>query len=685
MSEQLKFIVHELNKEPFNKKLNLISFDAYRPDQLLQTLTDVFAELEPKMKADVRSEDPEQLAMRNLNFLRILKYKPPPDSAGLASFRQGLVAGAKEAVLPVLEWTLRGLPELRKRAYLGRFLVKVELPPELEGDVDLQTLYAQYEAAMQQFKEAHKMGEALRASGLNTQELRKDIAHMEQEREQLLKKVAKLRRKVEPQQNKDALLQLAKNLREEQDRAHTLAQQRNGQRDALNHCEQKIQRLTQQLRDLQHSGAGATPEGLLKRLEEELRANGYLVRDKLPKEITACQNAIRDLQKVAAEPSMGQHELSRLKAKVQSENQEINALYEQKMRNQESADDKLTLFRQQAAVIARKKEAAAETLNELRLQVTQLEAQLQEKQSQLAAANGEQVLVGDEFKKYVNALRGKSSQYKQQRQELAELRAETGVLARTQEILTTKQRDLAQSLEALEERHGVRGYHRLQGALESVSGSKAVLDETKMATLEDMATMVTSLNKRIAERKGRLAPAIKDLRPLRKNYQDVTMEYEKKKAAYDTCAAGLESSMACLEQEVASLRNELNSEESKLNFLQHSLQIHEVQLKFLKENGVLGNPATDGGGSDSQASLRARLSHEIAEQEKRGKALRERQKDVREKQASLRAQTQQWAHLQTLLRAKMAAITGSYGHHQGTLPGSDSARSDTTSRDWLVL
>lgn len=143
--------------------------------------------------------------------------------------------------------------------------------------------------------------------------------------------------------------------------------------------------------------------------------------------------------------------------------------------------------------------------------------------------------------------------------------------------------------------------------------------------------------------------------------------------------------MLC-EQEVAGLRNELNSEESKLNFLQHSLRIHEVQIKFLKENGVLGNPATDSG-SDSQASLRARLSHEIAEQEKRGKALRERQKDVREKQASLRAQTQQWAHLQTLLRAKMAAITGSYGGpmQQGNVAGSDPARSDTTSRDWLVL
>nr|XP_037290865.1 intraflagellar transport protein 81 homolog [Rhipicephalus microplus] len=390
----------------------------------------------------------------------------------------------------------------------------------------------------------------------------------------------------------------------------------------------------------------------MKKLEEEVRANGYLVRDKLPKEITVCQNAIKDLQKVSAEPAMGQNEINRLKAK--------------------------------AAVIARKKEAAAETLNELRLQVSQLEAQLQEKQS--LVAGGEQVLKGDEFKKYVNALRGKSSQYKQQRQELAELRAETGVLARTQEILTHKERDLRQSLEALEEKHGVRGYHRLQGTLESLSGNEAALDETKMATLEDMSTMVTSLNKRIAERKGRLAPAIKDLRPLRKTYQDVTMEYEKKKAAYDTCAAGLESTLTSLEQEVSSLRSELNSEESKLNFLQHSLRIHEVQLNFLKANGVLGNPAAADAGSDGQTSLRAKLGHEIAEQEKRGKALRERQKELREKQASLRAQTEQWTHLQALLRAKMAATTASTHWQQGALPpGSAATHGDTNSRDWLVL
>lgn len=49
MSEQIKFIIQELNKEPFNKKFNLISFDSLRTDNLLQILNDVFSSVDPKV------------------------------------------------------------------------------------------------------------------------------------------------------------------------------------------------------------------------------------------------------------------------------------------------------------------------------------------------------------------------------------------------------------------------------------------------------------------------------------------------------------------------------------------------------------------------------------------------------------------------------------------------------------
>lgn len=49
MSDQLKFIVAELNKEPYSRGYNLITFDSLDPLQLLQVLTDVLAEIEPKV------------------------------------------------------------------------------------------------------------------------------------------------------------------------------------------------------------------------------------------------------------------------------------------------------------------------------------------------------------------------------------------------------------------------------------------------------------------------------------------------------------------------------------------------------------------------------------------------------------------------------------------------------------
>ena len=49
MSDQLKYIVGELNREPFHRSYNLITFDALEPASLLQVLTDVLAEIEPKV------------------------------------------------------------------------------------------------------------------------------------------------------------------------------------------------------------------------------------------------------------------------------------------------------------------------------------------------------------------------------------------------------------------------------------------------------------------------------------------------------------------------------------------------------------------------------------------------------------------------------------------------------------
>lgn len=39
--------------------------------------------------------------------------------------------GDKPVIYPILQWLLEKLPDLKKRAYLARFLVKVELPGDI--------------------------------------------------------------------------------------------------------------------------------------------------------------------------------------------------------------------------------------------------------------------------------------------------------------------------------------------------------------------------------------------------------------------------------------------------------------------------------------------------------------------------------------------------------------------------
>ncbi|CAG0892043.1 unnamed protein product, partial [Darwinula stevensoni] len=496
MSEQLKTIVAVLNKAPFNHSYNLITFDALKNDQILQILNDVLAEIDPKQVGDIREEEPDQMALRMFGTLRILKYPTPGNPS---EFLQGLVKGEKHVIYPILEWLLRRVPELKKRAYLARYLVKVDIPMEIVADVDVGELYNQYELLIEQFKEVHKECENLKRSGFSTGEMRKDIENMEAERE------------VEGAPNHLAMLTVAKNLRIERERERELSGQEEDQTSAVSHAEQRIQRLQGTLKSLRQAGLGATPEGLMQKLEEEVRVNTYIVEEKLPRELAQKKIGVETMQRVAAEPAMGQNELQNIKSKIAQVQAQIQSAQERKLTDNDPKDDELTHFRQRAAVIARKKDAAAEKLNELRSEKATIEEDIKEKNSQMAALGNETLIRGEDFKEYVNKLRGKSSIYKTKKTELSELRSEFGVLSRTEEILKQRNENILQALATMEAREGVSGFRGTQERLEQLSQAKSGLDEAKGKTLEEMSDLVLQLNTKIADRKAHLAPIIKGL------------------------------------------------------------------------------------------------------------------------------------------------------------------------------
>ncbi|XP_073916966.1 intraflagellar transport protein 81 homolog isoform X2 [Castor canadensis] len=600
MSDQIKFIVDNLNKEPFKKNYNLITFDSLEPMQLLQVLSDVLAEIDPKQVVDIREEMPEQTAKRMLSLLGILKYKPPGNATDMSTFRQGLVIGSKPVIYPVLHWLLQRTNELKKRAYLARFLIKLEVPSEFLQDETVADTNKQYEELMEAFKTLHKECEQLKTSGFSTAEIRRDINAMEEEKDQLIKRVERLKKRVETVQNHQWMLKIARQLRVEKEREEFLAQQKQEQKNQLFHAVQRLQRVQNQLKSMRHAAADAKPESLMKRLEEEIKFNSYMVTEKFPKELENKKKELHFLQKVVSEPAMGHSDLLEIESKISEINTEINQLIEKKMMRNEPIEGNLSLYRQQ-------------------------------------------------FKRYVSKLRSKSTVFKKKHQIIAEFKAEFGLLQRTEELLKQRHENVQHQLQTIEEKKGISGYSYTQEELERVSALKSEVDEMKGRTLDDMSEMVKKLNSLVSEKKSALAPVIKDLRQLRQKCQELTQECDEKKSQYDSCAAGLESNRSKLEQEVRGLREECLQEESKYRYTNCMIKNLEVQLRRATDE-MKAYVSSDQ--QEKRKAIREQYTKNIAEQENLGKKLREKQKAVRESHGPNMKQAKMWRDFEQLMECK---------------------------------
>lgn len=595
-------------------------------------------------------------------MLRILKYKPPLQLTEV--FRQGLVEGDKQVIYPVLEWILNNITELKQIAYLARYLVKLEIPPEISADQDVAEIYEQYEDLIDQFKTVHKECDAIKNSGYSTSELRKDIEEMEREKEIVQKRIERMQRKVEGMPNLDVMLEVAKKLRQEKERNREIKSQKQDQRNNINHSQQRIMRLEQQLTDMRQAGIGTTPEVLLQKLEEEAKVNAYIVMEKLPRELEQKKHAVTSLEKVLNQPALTQGDLQELKKRITDANTEAKEISDKKNVSSDPMEDKLTLFRQQAAIITRKKETTAERLNDARSALSAAEDEVRDKKGQIGSLGGEVILKGDDFKKYVNALRTKSNDYKTKRQQLSELKSEYGVLARTLEVISSRNDNLNESLSAMEASKGITGFRDTQGNLEKVANLKANLDEQKGSTLEDMSGLVHQLTVKIAERKSRLAPIIKELRPLRQQCQDMQMSYDEKKHYYDSTALQLQSNMGKLESGVRGLRDEILGSETKFHLLSSQKTVLDTWHERVTEEMKL---YVSNKPEDKHKSLRERFLKSLNDGEKRSKMLKDEQKAVREAVNDNVKQTKMWGDLEKLFECKKKCLDEAMRGEGGTV------------------
>lgn len=186
------------------------------------------------------------------------------------------------------------------------------------------------------------------------------------------------------------------------------------------------------------------------------------------------------------EPALNDEELLSLEREISELNDSVVHLAESRMeRTKNSGKDKISLFRQQAVIIARKKEGTAQRYRALQEQISKLNSECESKRASKSTGTT-RVLKGEEFKKYVAELRVKSTAYKKKKTDVSQLVAEYGILARTEEILKQREKAMKDSIGEMEKN---------RGALGTSDAVKTDSDQGK--TLDDILETIQSITQTI--------------------------------------------------------------------------------------------------------------------------------------------------------------------------------------------
>ncbi|TPX69293.1 hypothetical protein SpCBS45565_g02540 [Spizellomyces sp. 'palustris'] len=674
--KDLKLIVTTLASPPFSRTFSAIQLHDELPVlQLLQLISDIMAVIDDgnpqslHRGVDMRNEDPQDSVARITGFLQLLKWK---DAGDVDTLSQKLTEGHRPTILRVLHFLLKDFNIHKKRAYLAPFLASVDVPAEFSMDEVTADLMRHVEDLQEQFKDIHKAVDGIRGSGTNAAILKKEIQQLEDEKQQVLSRISKIRKRVEEIPYHEQWLEAAKNLRTEQQNEALIAERIKEQRNQTHQVENKYNTALQALKDIRSAAANASPDLLFSKMEEDNKMNKYLATENLPKvvlelvflkvmirfsssklsqQLQDAKQHIQQLKKVLSEPAVSERDLTEHEKEIKQLNEDIAKLAEKRLAKTTQGDDKLGLFRQQAAIIARKKEGTAARLAAINEEINNLAAELAKKKEVEKAQ-------GEEFKRYVSELRAKSTIYKKKKAEISAITAEFGILQRTEEVLTSRQKTMEDSLTALEKRHGVAGFHVAQETLEKVSERKAEIDEVKGRTLEEISGIIQKLTNNINEKKSFLSPVIQELRTMRSQVQELETEHGEKKRLYDATMVGLDSEAIQLEQEVKLYRQDILNDQSRYHYLNMQIGLADItNERIMQEMKVY-----IGGDEAIEQTQKARgfktyrelYTRKLAEQENLGKSLREQQKEVKAKYEPNVKQLAMFQDVKKLLALKAA-------------------------------
>ncbi|KAL3990820.1 hypothetical protein ACH3XW_33355 [Acanthocheilonema viteae] len=577
MATELQTIIDGLNDEPFKMNLNLISFNTISNEQLLQILSDVLLWIEGLDTIDIREEGVDVTAIRIFNSLCVLKYRPPNDIEKLQQWRRNIVEGEKMVIYPVLGWIFKNVDMMKERAYLARYLTKIDVPGAFQ-DPELIELSNQISTLMEEFKDIHSQVIETRKDSLMMENIRADLTSMKIEKEQLSKRVDKIERKLHGIANMERLLRLAEKCRMENEQLEKIGHLKLEQQNLILFNDQKLQRLNILLEEVRAAGENVDPTKRMKALKEEMETNRYMVNEKLPKEIESKKGIVADLKKVVDVAVMDKNDIAELQQKIDKVNQEIMDLISERDRNDESTD-KLSIYRHQASSIYKKKAQLVEKLQKARLELQNITNKVETKGNNLREKGGTDfVITTTQFKNYTSKLRTKTSNYKRKHAEISDLKSEHAILSRTVDILANQWKKLMQKIEEngrrIIERHDAKDDEKFESTKPETNDMKKLRD------------MISKLNQQMDLKRMTVDDFKQSNAELNKHLADAMESFDAKKRNYEASEANFESAFREVEEDVRNMEDEMITKKRKIFRADIELKIMKTISEKLRQDGL---------------------------------------------------------------------------------------------------
>lgn len=629
-------------------------FDSKSANEMLDLICEVVISIDGDLEI-LKNENAENKISRITGFLVVMKYITDEQ---IDIFQNLFLDGDKETMQGVMHWCLSRHEHLKKRAYLAKYLMPVEIPPEFMSEDLVSELSQRLKDMQNEFKIVHKNADKMKSSGMKPQEYKNEISQLEQERSQLSQKIQRLQKESaegDEQYFKD-MLKVTSNLRKEQEEEAKINDRLREVRTALHTADSQLNEATKRLGETRKQGVQSqSAEQLLAKLQNEVKDLNDRKRN-LDDQVNERLRYLDKLQGFENDRTTTEEDVRDKRMQLRDIEEDIRAVQD----NLDVAlerNDNLAICRQASNMAyskLREKETEYEKLQE---EKRKLLKQTEEKEAEMdAKARASGGRVKKDIKKYGAQVREKIESYKKMRDEISSLRNELVILQRTEQILKSRDKNLDDFLTELERKKGVEGVRETQRQLAEMSEKTAEVDQLKGATLEEISAMVEQIGREFKNKQIQLQPMMTELKSLRQEYMEVETKHAECKSTYDKVAIGLEMDKQALERECDAFQEECLREESRYHTLNCLVSMSRIRLQRAEQE----KKWNEGHGRMLRdfASFKELYNHKIAQQEQLTKQLRVKQKELKENAMSMTRQKQNFLSLQKLLQAKMNSQRG---------------------------